>query len=661
MLKNELDKTKQLTCNWPVFLISAGLILFIIVLSTVFTQEANRCFKTMQVWLTENVGWFYILVVAFIFITTICLAFSRYGNIKLGPNHASPDYTYGSWFAMLFSAGMGIGLMFFGVAEPVIHFMQPPTGSETGVQNAQEAMKICFFHWGLHAWAIYGIVALILAYFSYRHKLPLTMRSALFPLVGNRIYGALGHAVDIFAILGTVFGVATSLGYGATQVNSGMHFLFGISENKNVQLIIILVVTMLATLSVSSGLNKGVRLLSEINLLLAVGLLTFVFLLGPTSFLLKAFIQNTGAYLSDIIYKTFNLYAYESSTWIGKWTLLCWCWWLSWSPFVGMFIARISRGRTIREFLLGVLLVPAVFTLLWMTVFGNTAIDSILRNRATLLAKVAVENTPLALFVFLKQFPLANFLCLLATFMIIIFFVTSADSGTLVVNMLSSNGEDKTPIWQRIFWSAVIGLSGITLLFSGGLEALQSATIASAFPFSIILLLSIYGLMRALKVEGIKQHSIQHPMNTTPLALQGTSFPWRKRLQSLFYFPTKTKTESYLKEVALPALKEVAGELETQGAKLIFKESATKLHLEIFHGEEVDFIYGIQLRTYNRPALGIMDLKEDKMDYRKYYRADVYLHEGSQDYDVMGYSREQLIGDLLSQYEKHMHFINTLS
>ncbi|MCM2330741.1 MAG: BCCT family transporter, partial [Pseudomonas sagittaria] len=374
------------TLNPPVFFTSVLLILALVVFAVAFPGSAQSLFSLVQGWIITNASWFYILAVALILITTVFLAVSRYGDIKLGPDHSQPDYSNATWFAMLFSAGMGIGLMFFGVAEPVMHFVAPPVGEPHSVLAAREAMKLTFFHWGLHAWAIYAIVALILAFFCYRHGLPLTLRSALYPLIGERIHGPVGHAVDIFAILGTVFGVATSLGYGVLQINSGLHHLFGLPVGAAVQIALIVGVTALATLSVVTGLDKGIRRLSELNLALAAILLLLVLVLGPTVYLLQTFVQNTGSYLSEIVSKTFNLYAYEPTDWLGGWTLLYWGWWMSWSPFVGMFIARVSRGRTIRQFVCGVLFVPAGFTLLWMTVFGNGAIHMIMQQGLTSLA-----------------------------------------------------------------------------------------------------------------------------------------------------------------------------------------------------------------------------------------------------------------------------------
>lgn len=540
----ETPTTPRSTLNPPVFYTSAALILALVLFTVLLQEEAQSLFNHVQQWIITNASWFYVLAVALILISVVFLAVSRYGDIKLGPDHSRPDYRNTTWFAMLFSAGMGIGLMFFGVAEPVMHFTTPPVGEPNTVQAAKEAMKLTFFHWGLHAWAIYAIVALILAFFSYRHGLPLTLRSALYPLIGERIYGPIGHAVDIFAIIGTVFGVATSLGYGVLQINSGLHHLFGWPVNQTVQIALIAATCGLATLSVASGLDRGIRILSELNLSLAVILLLFVLVLGPTVFLLQTYVQNTGAYLSDIVNKTFNLYAYEPTDWIGGWTLLYWGWWLSWSPFVGLFIARISRGRTIREFVCGVLFVPAGFTLLWMTVFGDTAIHMVLQEGFTQLAEVVNQDSSVALFAFLEHFPLGSVISLVAVLMVVVFFVTSADSGALVVDMLASSGKDHSPLWQRIFWSVLMGVVAIALLLADGLKALQTATIASALPFSIVLLASIWGLFKALHLDatkrGIRYQALTFSRPTTRSgASEGDG--WQRRLRNIAMFPRRTQ------------------------------------------------------------------------------------------------------------------------
>ncbi|HCW94646.1 MAG TPA: choline transporter, partial [Pseudomonas sp.] len=493
----EAQTSSPSTINRPVFFGSAIILLALLIYSIGFQENAQTVFSDAQAWIIANVSWLYILAVAVILLMVTLVALSRYGDIKLGPDHSVPDYSYLTWFAMLFSAGMGIGLMFFGVAEPVMHFLSPPIGDGSTALAAREAMKITFFHWGLHAWAIYAIVAMILAYFAYRHGLPLTLRSALYPLIGERIYGPIGHAVDIFAIIGTVLGVATSLGLGVTQINTGLNHLYGVPVSIPVQIGLIVATTLLATISVVTGLDKGVRRLSELNLSLALLLLLMVLIAGPTVFILQTFVQNTGSYFSEIINKTFNLYAYEPNDWIGGWTLFYWGWWLAWSPFVGLFIARISRGRTIREFVAGVLLVPTGFTLLWMTVFGDTAIHMILWEHLDSLGKAIEQDSALALFVFLEQFPFSSLVSLVAIVMVVVFFVTSADSGALVVDMLASGGHQGTPTWQRVFWAGSMGAAAIALLLADGLTALQTATIASALPFTIALLCSMWGLLKA--------------------------------------------------------------------------------------------------------------------------------------------------------------------
>lgn len=644
------------TINPPVFFSSALLILLLVGYTVVFPDDANSRFSHLQSSIMTNASWFYVMAVALILLCVACLGLSRrYGDIKLGPDHAEPAFSFGSWFAMLFSAGMGIGLMFFGVAEPVMHFLSPPLGEPGTVEAAREAMKLTFFHWGLHAWAIYAIVALILAFFGYRHNLPLTLRSALYPMIGDRIYGIPGHAIDVFAILGTIFGVATALGYGVLQVNSGLNYLTGVDISTQTQVILIVVITALATISVATGLDKGIRRLSEANLLLALMLLVMVVLLGPTVLLLQMFVQNTGAYLSDIVGKTFNLYAYEPTDWLGGWTLFYWAWWLSWSPFVGMFIARISRGRTIREFVTGVLFVPTGLTLIWMTAFGNTAIDMIMNRGMADLGQAVQTDVPVALFRFLEYFPFSTVLSVIATAMVVIFFVTSSDSSAMVVDMLASGGNSKTPIWQRVFWSVLIGVVAMVLLLAGGLQALQTVTIASALPFSIVLLVSAYGLLKALAVDAAKRASLEKTTLTPKVGHK--PIPWQNRLATMVSFPRRAHVSRFIKDIALPAMESVASELSKQGVASTIQLDTEKQipSLVVLHGDEVDFFYKVTPRSYLQPSF-ILD--EEDEEERKYFRAEVFLREGGQGYDIMGWTSDQVIGDIIDQYEKHMHFLH---
>lgn len=647
------------TLNWPVFLGATLLLLTLVCFTAIFPQEVQAHLQKAQAWVVVNASWFYVLVVATILLFCIFMMMSRFGDIKLGLDHSEPDYRNVTWFAMLFSTGMGIGLMFFGVAEPLMHYANPPVGESNTIEAAREAMKLTFFHWGLHAWAIYAIVGLILAYFCYRHNLPLTLRSAFYPLIGERIYGPIGHAVDIFAIIGTVLGVATSLGYGVLQVNAGLNYLFGIPVNLTVQVILIVGVSMLAIMSVASGLNKGIRILSELNLALAVLLLLFVFILGPTVFLLQTFVQNTGSYLSEIISKTFNLYAYEPTDWLGGWTILYWGWWLSWSPFVGMFIARISRGRTIREFVGGVLFVPAGFTLLWMTVFGDTAIYMVLfENVRDLLDVVGKDNT-LALFVFLEQFPFSSVISAFAIVMVAVFFVTSADSGTLVIDMIASGGKTRTPLWQRVFWGACITLVAVSLLLAGGLGALQTATIISALPFSVVLLCAMWGLWQALRVDMTKQKI--RDQQITGMSMPQIHMSWQRRLRNMATFPRRTHVERFITEVVYPACEEVSVELRKQNIACSIKSTEHNgIIFEVDHGGEANFIYSVHPHIYALPSFMIRDVENEEKEERKYFRAEVHLAEGGQNYDIMGWARKDIIEDILAQYEKHLHFLHVI-
>ena len=645
--------------NPPVFILSGVLTLLFVGLAAAYPDTAADAFTAAQTWITHSAGWFYVLTVTGFLVFVITLAVSGYGKIKLGPDHSEPDYSYLSWFAMLFSAGMGIGLMFFGVAEPVMHYASPPVGDGGTVAAARDAMRITFFHWGVHAWAIYAVVALSLAYFAFRHNLPLTIRSSLYPLIGERIYGPIGHAVDIFAVLGTLFGVATSLGFGVIQVNAGLSYLFDVPVSVPIQIILIAAITAIATLSVALGLDAGIRRISELNIVLAVILLVFVLVAGPTVFLLQTLVQNTGNYLSNLFSMTFNLHAYEPTNWIGGWTLFYWGWWIAWSPFVGMFIARVSRGRTIREFVVGVLLVPVGFTFMWMTFFGDTAIHMILMQGIGELADAVAADTSVALFKFFEQLPLSGITSLLATLLVVTFFVTSSDSGSLVVDMLTSSGEEESPVWQRIFWAVVEGVVAAALLLAGGLQALQTATIASALPFAVVMILMCWGLVRALRIEAVKRLSLQHArvMPRGPHAARG----WQSRLANVVHQPDRAEVDRFIQTVVKPALAEVAEELKKQNLDAdVGEDEEGRAWIEVRHGDEIDFFYSVHPRPYEPPSFVLRDTRPRRTEELKYYRAEVHLREGGQDYDITGWSGADVINDILDQYERHLHFLHAV-
>jgi len=639
--------------NKKVFFGASSIIIALLLYTAALPKQAQALFNVVQASIIENGSWFYVLTVAFIFFFVIFLGVSRYGDIRLGPDHSTPDYSLASWISMLFAAGMGIGLMFFGVAEPLMHYLSPPTAQTGTVEAVQEAMKMTFFHWGLHAWAIYAIVALVLAYFSYRHNLPLTLRSALYPLIGDKIYQWPGHLVDVFAVVSTVFGVATSLGLGASQVNAGFGYLFGIDVSITNQIIIMGVITSLAVISVATGLDKGIKFLSETNMVLAIILLLLIFVLGPTVFLLQAYLQNIGDYMADIVHNTFNLFAYNKTEWIGGWTIFYWGWWLAWAPFVGLFIARISRGRTIREFIIGVMLIPTVFTLFWMTIFGNSAIDLVHNQGVVALGDMVSKDSSVALFVFLENFPLASVLSFFSVLMIVIFFVTSCDSGAMVVDMLCSHGSNDTPLWQRVYWAVGIGIVAAVLLLVGGLSALQTMTIASALPFTIVLLLAITGLIKALKVEAFKQES--QLITAIPHSGSENNDSWQMRLKNVVDFPNKHNVNKFISQIVAPALDSVAKELRANQINVEISDK-NGLSLIVDHGDDQEFVYRVLARKYSQPDY----VSEEHEDEQSYYRAEVHLVEGGQDYDIMGWSKTAVINNIIDQYHKHLHFLHLL-
>lgn len=650
----------------PVFFGSIAILMALIGVAGAFPTASAAVFSNIQGLIVQYASWYYVLVVGIILVSVLFLAFSRLGDIKLGPDHSTPAYSNISWFAMLFSAGMGIGLMFYGVAEPVMHFMQPPQGEGQTVAAAGEAMRLTFFHWGIHAWSIYAIVALILGYFSHRHGLPLTLRSALYPLIGDRIYGRIGAAVDVFAILGTLCGIATSLGLGVVQINSGLNLLFGLEISTAVQVVLIIFTIGLATLSVVMGLDAGIKRLSEINIGLAGLLLLGVLIAGPTIFILQSFLQNVGDYLSELIHKTTNLYAYRPTSWLGGWTILYWGWWLSWAPFVGLFIARISRGRTIRQFIIGAMLVPCAFNLFWMSVFGSSAISMILDGTLPELGNTVYSNQAVALFDFLKAFPFSQALSVISLVMVIVFFVTSADSGAMILNMLSAKGRDDTSLLQRILWSVMIGLVTIALLYAGGLSTLQTASIIGALPFSMALLWAMWGFFKALHLDYTKRE-VQAGSPAVAPVVSGVSVSWQSRLSSLLRFPGDKQVLKFQQRVVLPALHQFANELQKNNVacRVVDEiQDGQRVRLEVFHGSELDFVYEVRCRHHRMPDGGFNAPNEVSSDPdtpdNVYFRAEVHLSEGGQDYDVMGWNQEQLVLDVLQRYENHLHFLHSV-
>jgi len=489
----------------PVFFTSALLILFFVISTLVAPEYAATVLGSAREWTLEHAHGFFSLTIAVVFLFCVYLAVSPLGRIRLGGPMATPEFGTPSWLAMLFSAGVGIGLMFWGAAEPLAYYTGWGGTPLNAIPESQEARRLAMtatiFHWGLHPWSVYALLGLALAFFTFNKGLPLTIRSCFFPLLGDRIWGWPGHVIDTLAVVATIFGLATSLGFGAIQAASGLHYLFDIDPGIATQVGVIAGVTLVATLSVVRGLDKGVRVLSNVNSVFALSLLAFVLLAGPTGKILSEIPANTMHYLGDMLPLT-NWFGREDKAWYQSWTIFYWAWWISWSPFVGMFIARISKGRTIREFMAAVLLMPVAVSIIWFTVFGTTAIDQA-ANGVGELANGFTEAS-LVLFQMLDNLPFATIVSAFAVILLLIFFITSSDSGSLVIDTITAGGKLHAPVAQRIFWAIMEGMVAAVLLLGGGstvLSALQAGAITTALPFTLVLLLCCVSLYRGLSHE----------------------------------------------------------------------------------------------------------------------------------------------------------------
>ena len=497
-----------------VFAISSLLVVAFVILTLMFQTQVEPVFSGMRNWLTSNLDWFFLSAGNFFVVVCLALAVSPLGKVRLGGTEATPDYSYLGWFSMLFAAGMGIGLMFFGVSEPLSHFGTAFGGTviENGVRTdwaplggalgdaeaaARLGMAATIFHWALHPWAIYAILALGLALFSFNKGLPLTIRSVFYPLLGERVWGWPGHIIDILAVLATLFGLATSLGYGAAQASSGLNYLFDVPLGATTQVLLVIGITAIALFSVVAGLDAGVKRLSEINMALALLLMLFVIFVGPTLNIVTGFFSNVGAYF-EYLPALSNPFGREDANYSQGWTAFYWAWWISWSPFVGMFIARVSRGRTVREFIVSVLIVPSLACVLWMTVFGETAINQLVRDGYDAASKAEL---PLQLFSMLDALPLAQITSFIAIVLVVVFFVTSSDSGSLVIDIIAAGGKVDAPVPQRVFWAVFEGLVAIALILGGGLVALQAMAVSTGLPFTLVLLASTLAIVKGLLSE----------------------------------------------------------------------------------------------------------------------------------------------------------------
>ncbi len=649
--------------RWPVFLASAIGVTAMAVWAIIAPTQAESAILEVVEKVTTGFGWFYIVLATAILGFVLFLGISRFGHIRLGPDHSRPEFSTFAWASMLFAAGIGTDVMFFSVVEPVSHYVAPPTGDPETVAAAREATVWTLFHYGITGWAMYALMGLALAYFAYRQNLPLAVRSALHPIFGKRIDGPLGHAVDTAAVLGTVFGVATSLGIGVVFLNVGLNRAFGVGVGTGTQIALAVLAVTMAAVSATTGVDKGIRILSQLNVLLALALAAWVLLTGKTTFILNAIVTNVGDFARTFPAKTLETFAFvDRDEWMSLWTLFFWAWWIAWASFVGLFLARISRGRTIRQFVAGTMVIPFCYIVMWISIFGNAALDRV-REGDDAFAEEAQQYDGAGFFTLLEDYPGADLLIVLACFVGLLFYVTSADSGALVMGNLSSrlrSVQDDAAPWMRIVWAAVTGLLTIAMLAVGGILALQYATIIFAVPFAVVLVLVMWGLLKALRVEARRVDSAVHHLPTmlsARSAAEGRG-AWRARLARALNFVDVEDAALHLREVVAPALQEVATDLNARGLTATVTSEAggdgalpwAELRTEV---PEHPFVYRVEVTESAVPTYGGRMIG----DRDRYARLEVHLDGGGQDYDVMGYTATQVIHDCLDQYEQHLAFL----
>lgn len=657
----------RLGVNLPVFLCSGLGILAIAIWAIVVPGQAEGLLGATTVWISTNLGWWYIGLATAVVIFVVVLAASRFGNVRLGPDHSRPQYPWYSWGAMLFAAGIGVDLLFFAVAEPVAQYYGPPTGDGQSVEAARQAVVLTMFHYGITGWAMYALMGMCFAYFAYRQGLPLTIRAVLYPIIGKRVHGALGHSVEIAAMLGTVFGVATSLGIGVVQLNYGLSLLFGIGENLGSQIALIALAVGVATISAVSGVDKGIKRLSELNVGLAICLLTYILVTGRTAFLFDALIMNLGDYATGFLGLSMETYAFENaSEWLGLWTLFFWAWWVAWAPFVGLFLARISRGRSIRQFVIGTLTVPFMFITLWISIFGNSALEIVMSGNHA-FGEIAVASPERAFYQLLEQYPAATAVAVVASIIGLLLYITSADSSALVMSTFTSQvdaAHRDGPKWSRIFWAFTTGLLTIAMLFVNGIPTLLNATVLIGLPFSLVLVAAMWGLWRALQDE--KARSAARLAATGPLGVERS---FSQRLSYAITYPDASTYRTFITQTGSPALEDVAADFRALNGGLHVEVIAEEIPIAHPLDDDIvailpaarlavtmsggDFIYALTPVARPIPAYHF----DVHTIAQLYYRCEVYGPTGSLGYDVIGASKRQVMSDVATRFEEHVQYL----
>ena len=669
------EKTRYSPVNKPVFFTSAALIVAFVLWAWLLPAQAETViFGTMD-WVATNLGWYYVLTVTIVVVFVLVVALTKVGRVKMGPDHSKPRFNLFTWASMLFAAGIGVDLMFFGISGPATNYLTPPESAGLSDEAARMAPLWTMFHYGIPGWALYALMGMGIGLFAYRYHLPLSIRSALAPIFGKRIKGIPGHAVDVAAVLGTIFGIAVSLGIGVVFLNYGLSYIFGIPQSMAVQIALMVLAVGITIISTVTGVDKGIRRLSELNVILCIVLMIWVLFSGNTPQLMNQLIQNTGDFFSrfpSMMMNTFGYTAgspdYPAADWMKDWTLFFWAWWIAWAAFVGLFLARISRGRTLRQFVLGVLLIPFSFILLWISIFGNGALEFFRAGDETFLNE-AISLPESGFFTLLAQFPGATFSIGLAVVTGLLFYVTSADSGSLVMANLTSkpstDDSDGAP-WLRIFWAVVTGALTLAMLFIEGVYTLQAATVMIGLPFSIVIYLMMYSLFKVLRTERQSIDSKRAIMPGVLSSLRDTtgrpSSTWRQRLARRMSWATAEQARDFMNNVATPAVEEVAAELAKLGADVTCQRGEhpeypiPSVDLMVHFTDQDEFKYQPYPVAYNVPnyAHNISAVSE------VYFKVEVFNLTGSQGKDIMGFTKDQVISDILDAYDAHMMYMSMI-
>lgn len=641
--------------NWRVFVWSAVIIVSITVWAVVSPEGAEATIGNVVNFISTHLGWVYFVTLTVSLVFIVFVASSRYGKVRLGPDHAKPKYNLATWTAMLFAAGIGVDLMFYGVAGPVAQYLAPPAGDGSNVEAARQAVVWTTFHYGINGWSLYALIGAALGYFAYRYKMPLSIRAALYPIIGKRAHGKTGDAINIAAVIATVLGLSASLGIGVIQLNFGLNYLFGWPEHVSIQVALILLGVFAATISCVSGVDRGIRRLSELNFVLATGLMLYVLISGKTTMLIDAIVMNIGDFVSRFPGMTLDTFALDRpDDWMNAWTVFFWAWWIAWSPFVGMFLARISRGRTIREFVFGVLIVPFIFTLIWISIFGNSAIDAVASGN-TEFGELAMNVPEHGFYMLLDQYPGALFLAGFATFTGLLFYVTSADSGALMMSGFTSSATHPNqdgPKWARIFWAAAVGALTLAMLFVGGFATIQYMTIILALPFVVVIYLIMASLWKSLRREKLL-HSAP-----SPATIDG----WQARIARASMHTGINEAAEYLDVTVEPALTEVANELQRLGATVtltteqIADSGVRKLDLTVVLSNLLPFRYEIYPVVQAPFGASKVEVAAETR-----VRLEVFSATGSRGYDIMGLPKEELINDVVERYQQHLNVTGDVS